>query len=113
MAVAKEVGAVIPATLHLFIDTNIFIRLFGFTDDSLTEAEKFAALISAGKIVLYVTEQLVWEYLRNSDNQIHSSLEDLEKVKYISQTPRLLSITAKRQNSSLLLKFAKRSGANC
>ena len=75
---------------HLFIDTNVLIRFYAFTDDNLIEAEKFFALVEAKSIKLYVPEQVIDEYMRNSETQIAASMKELDKNTLSVPIPRFM-----------------------
>lgn len=45
--------------LHLFIDTNVYLRFFGFSADEFEELRKAQAAITSGELKLWVTQLLL------------------------------------------------------
>ncbi len=74
--------------LHVFIDTNILLRFYSYSNDALHECEKLTALIAAGQIKLVLTEQVVDERARNRDKEVAESLKRLEQIAPSVQMPR-------------------------
>lgn len=67
--------------MHLFIDTNIFLRFYSYTDDRLEELKKLNILIDKGEITLYVPNQLRDEIARNRETEIKRTYKDLVELK--------------------------------
>ena len=65
-------------TKNLFIDANIWLSLFHFSNDDLEQFSKLRDLIGAG-IVLYIPEQISHEVYRNRENKLKDALEKFEK----------------------------------
>ena len=74
--------------LHVFIDTNILLRFYAYSDDALAEVEKLSALVKAKKINLLITEQIVDEHARNRDSILAESMKRLEQMPTAAQLPR-------------------------
>lgn len=74
--------------LHVFIDTNILLRFYAYSDDALAEVEKLSALVEAKKINLLITEQIVDEHARNRDSILADSMKRLEQMPTAAQLPR-------------------------
>ncbi len=62
------------ATIHLFIDSSTFITFYAYTSDDLDELKKVAGLIKAGKLKLYIPEQVADEFHRNREGKLAESL---------------------------------------
>ena len=63
---------------NLFIDANIWLSLFHFTNDDLEQFKRLKELI--GKhIRLFVPEQIYNEVYRNRENKIKDALDRFEK----------------------------------
>ena len=56
--------------IHLFIDTNRYLALYGFPRDELTEIGKIVDLIKNKKITLYLPEQVENEFKRNREGYL-------------------------------------------
>lgn len=93
--------------LHVFIDTNVLLRFYAYSDDSLTEVEKLSALIKTGKITLLITEQIVDEHARNRDNVLAESLKRLEQMPTAVQMPRFAEHHESAQKLMAAIKEAK------
>lgn len=73
---------------NLFIDTNILLRFYAYSDDTLTEIEKISALQKSGELRLLVTEQIVEEHYRNRDRELSESFKRIEGIASSAQVPR-------------------------
>ena len=73
----------------VFVDTNVLLRVFNKTSDTLNEIETFIELIKAKKITLYTTEQVKNEYYRNVESEISSAIKSLKEVPEIVELPRI------------------------
>lgn len=56
--------------MNLFVDANIFLDFYHFSDDDLNELRKLVDLMTKGKITLVVTTQIIDEVQRNRDNRV-------------------------------------------
>lgn len=74
--------------ISLFIDANVYLRFYAYTDDDLIELEKLHALIEAGELRLFKNEQLEDEVARNRESKISSALETFKKSGPNIQIPR-------------------------
>jgi predicted nucleic acid-binding protein len=73
---------------QLLIDTNVLLRFYAYSDDSLTEVEKLSALQKSGEINIIVTDQIVEEHYRNRDRELAESIKRLEAIASVPQIPR-------------------------
>jgi predicted nucleic acid-binding protein len=67
--------------MRLFIDANIFLRFYSYSDDRLEELKKLVLLIEKGDVVLYVPAQLRDEVSRNRESEIKRAYKDLLELK--------------------------------
>jgi hypothetical protein len=67
--------------IHLFIDTNRYLALYGFPKDKLDDITKIVDLIKKQKIVLYLPEQVENEFFRNREQHLMDILDGLESLK--------------------------------
>lgn len=72
---------------HLYIDTNVYLTFFHFTNEDLNELKKLIPLINTDNIVLYLPEQTANEFYRNREVKISDSLNKLRASKYSEQFP--------------------------
>lgn len=73
---------------HIFIDSNVYLRFYAYSEDDIAELEKFRALSEAGKIELYLTEQVDDEIVRNRESEISRALEKFKTSATPPQIPR-------------------------
>jgi rRNA-processing protein FCF1 len=73
--------------VNLFIDTNIFLAFYHFSNDDLEELKKLLALIRTEKVNLILPEQVIDEFKRNRDNQISHGLKLLSDQRLNNQFP--------------------------
>lgn len=61
--------------IHLFLDTNIYLNFYDYSDDEIDELKKILVSIDHKKIKLYTTEQVYHEFKRNREWKIHNALK--------------------------------------
>ena len=62
---------------HLFLDSNIWLSLYSFSNDDLEQFEKLEQLIGIG-IQIIITKQVRDEVIRNRENKIKEALKDFD-----------------------------------
>jgi len=75
--------------LCLYIDTNIYLTFFHFTNEDLKELKKLIALINTDNIKLFLPEQTKNEFHRNREVKIADSLDKLRAAKLNNQFPQI------------------------
>lgn len=75
--------------IHLFIDTNIYLTFYHFSDDVLEELKKLAMAINKRDIKLYVSGQVIDEFNRNRETKIADALKRFEAQSLPSQFPNI------------------------
>lgn len=65
--------------IHLFIDTNIYLSFYHFSNDDLEELKKLKTLIATDKVILYITEQVKDEFSRNRENKLSDAIKRLNE----------------------------------
>lgn len=68
-------------SLHLFLDTNVFLSFFHFSDDDLGELRKLTGLVKEGQITLLLPDQVRHEFGRNRDIRVAEAIRILEDSK--------------------------------
>ena len=76
--------------INLFVDTNIFLSLYAFTDNKIEELRKLVILIKSGQIKLHVTSVVNQEFNRNRDKKILESLGNFERFSAALSIPRFM-----------------------
>jgi len=92
--------------LHVFIDSNIYLRFFAYADDTLEELEKFQALAEAEKVKIYLPEQVQDEVSRNREGEIARAVARFQKSATPPEVPRFALHTAEAKT---LLKESKKA----
>ncbi len=72
---------------NLYIDTNVFLTFYHFSNEDLEELKKLIALINTDNIKLYIPEQTQNEFNRNREVKIADSLDKLRGTKLGNQFP--------------------------
>lgn len=72
---------------NLYIDTNVFLTFYHFSNEDLEELKKLIALINTDNIRLYIPEQTRNEFNRNREVKIADSLDKLRGTKLGNQFP--------------------------
>ncbi|WP_299051779.1 PIN domain-containing protein [uncultured Polaribacter sp.] len=72
---------------QLFIDTNVYLKFYHFSNDDLEELNKLMVLIDNDKLELHLPEQIVDEFNRNRDTKVADALKTLNQSKLNAQFP--------------------------
>ena len=56
--------------MKIFIDTNVYLKFYHYSNDELEELRKLIVLIEQGEILLYVPSQVFNEFTRNREVKI-------------------------------------------
>lgn len=78
--------------IHLFIDTNRYLLLYGFSEKDLEEIKKLSKLIKEKKITLWLLEQVINEFLRNRHKIPLQKCESIRKLISDFKIPKLPEI---------------------
>lgn len=74
--------------IQVFVDTNIFLSFYHYTNDELSEIEKLTFLIGNNQIKLFITQQVVDEFNRNREAKLFDALKQInEKFKFGEYPP--------------------------
>jgi hypothetical protein len=61
--------------IHLFIDTNVFLSFYAFTNDDIEQLKKIVGLIGRRRLTLYLTSQVQDEFFRNREIKLAESMK--------------------------------------
>jgi hypothetical protein len=75
--------------MNVFIDTNIYLSFFHFSNDDLEELRKLVVAINKNKIRLYLPHQVLDEFNRNREVKIADALKMFESQKLPLQYPQM------------------------
>lgn len=87
--------------MNLFIDTNVYLTFFHYSDDDLEELSKLIVAIKNKKITLYVTQQVIQEFNRNREEKIAEALKLWTNNPLPNKFPQLC-----RENTTLYSKLS-------
>ncbi|GGC91801.1 PIN domain-containing protein [Halopseudomonas salina] len=73
--------------LHLFIDTNIFLNFYSFSDDKLEILDELKELTAPGQIVLHLPKQVENELKRNREAKLQVAMSDFKKAQLPTGVP--------------------------
>lgn len=76
-------------TIHLYLDTNIYLSFLHLTSEDLEELKKLEVLLKTGEVILYLPEQTNHEYNRNRENKINDALVRYKENKLEIQFPQM------------------------
>ena len=73
--------------MRLFIDSNIFLSFYAFTNEDLTKLEELALMIERKEIDLLLPQQVIDETRRNRANVINNSFKKFGEAKISLEFP--------------------------
>jgi hypothetical protein len=73
---------------NVFLDTNIYLNFYHFTDEDLEELKKLSVIVNK-EVRLYMTDQVYNEFKRNRENKIGAALRDFGKQIIPNQFPQI------------------------
>lgn len=76
--------------LHVFIDTNVWLSFYSFTNDDLEQLRKLIALVKADQLKLYTDDHLKDEFYRNRERKLEESIRELNKGAIHKGIPRYM-----------------------
>lgn len=74
---------------NIFIDTNIFLSFYHYSNDDLEELKKLSLFIDQRRIKLYIPSQIVDEFDRNREIKISDALNKFKDEKLSNQFPQI------------------------
>lgn len=98
--------------IHTFVDTNVFLSLYAYTDDNIEELRKLLELLKSNQLKLYVTSLVNQEFNRNRDKKIQESLGNLERFNTTLTIPRFAEHLDEVAEIRLSLEALKKSKAS-
>lgn len=75
--------------MDLFLDTNIWLSFYHYSNDDLEELRKLVVLIEKEKVTLHVTDQVVDEFRRNRNAKFNDAIKKFKTDKLNDQFPQL------------------------
>jgi predicted nucleic acid-binding protein len=75
--------------MNLFIDTNVYLSFYHYSNDDLEELHKLAALVEHGQIQLLLPQQTIDEFWRNHESKLYDALSKFKSSKLDDQFPQI------------------------
>jgi len=75
--------------MNLFVDANIFLDFYHFSNDDLDELKKLVDVIKKGEIVLIVTVQVINEVRRNRDSKVADAYKKFRESEVNLRLPQI------------------------
>ena len=66
--------------IHLFIDTNVYLKFYDFSKEDLEELEKVKVLLANKELVLYVPNQTKDEFKRNREAKLAETIKKIKEA---------------------------------
>ncbi len=73
--------------MKIFIDTNVYLKFYHYSNDELEELRKLIVLIEQEEIILYVPRQVYNEFTRNREVKIADALKTFKEDKLNNSFP--------------------------
>lgn len=98
---------------NLFVDTNVFLRLYSVGEDYPDLISDLIDKVEMGEIKLFITQQVVDEFNRNRETKIMESLKRIKEFERKFSIPsfckQMASIRAIKKRFDEITSFAKRA----
>lgn len=78
--------------MEIFIDTNILLNFYHFTNDDLDALNKVFVSHSQGSITLHLTEQVRDEFMRNREGKLQDALKRFRALSLSAQFPYFMKV---------------------
>lgn len=90
--------------INLFIDTNVYLKFYHYSNDDLEELNKLIVLMDNDKLELFLTEQVENEFDRNRDTKLADALKTFNQSKLNNQFPQFCKGYKEFENLKKLIK---------
>lgn len=77
--------------LHIFVDTNVWLAFYSYTNDDIEQLKIIVELIRKNDIKLYLTRQVVQEFERNREKKLNEAINDFAKGGLSRKLPRSMA----------------------
>lgn len=75
--------------IHLFVDTNIFLNFYHFSNEDLDNLKDLSKLIDGGKVTIFIPEQVRNEFNRNRESKLQDAIKRLSSNDLKSELPQI------------------------
>jgi hypothetical protein len=73
--------------MHAFIDTNMFLLFYQYSEDDMEELAKFRVLLRKKELTLWLPQQVMDEFNRNREKTIAAALKELRQQRLSCKFP--------------------------
>lgn len=73
--------------IHLFIDTNVYLKFYHYSKDDIEQLSKLLVLMDNSELSLYLPEQVINEFNRNRENKLNDALKSFTQSKIDNKFP--------------------------
>jgi predicted nucleic acid-binding protein len=95
--------------MNLFIDTNILLSFYHFSNEDLNRLKDLKSLIEADQIRLFATQQIIDEFNRNREGKIKDALRRFNSTELKPSIPKLCDGYEETENINKAAAFFKDS----
>lgn len=74
--------------LHLFVDTNVYLNFYHFTNDDIETIDRLISELNSGRVKLHLPQQVRDEWERNREAKLQAAAEEFKKASFQEQVPR-------------------------
>lgn len=95
--------------LHLFIDTNIFLNFYSFSDDKLEILDELIDLTAPGQMTIHLPKQVENELKRNRESKLQVAMSDFKKAQLPNAVPQHMRGTEAARQYDEAVKSAEQA----
>ncbi|ERK98360.1 hypothetical protein O999_16040 [Pseudomonas putida LF54] len=95
--------------LQVFIDTNILLNFYDFSDDKLEDLDELIELISPGEITLHLPKQVENELKRNRESKLQVAMINFNNGQFPTGVPHHMRGTEAARQYDEAIKSAKQA----
>jgi len=95
------------ARMHLFIDTNVLLNFYSFSDDDLQDLESLISHIGGDGIAVHVPKHVINELERNRESKLRVAASEFQKALFPEAIPRHMLGTPETEQYLNAVKTAK------
>jgi predicted nucleic acid-binding protein len=95
--------AAVDDPIHVFVDSNVWLAFYAYTNDDIEQLKKIVALVQNEKLKLYIPQQVVEEFYRNRERKLNESIRTFSKSEIPKSFPRYMLeyLEAEKYNAAL------------
>ena len=97
------------APLHVFIDSNVYLSFFAYPKADLSQPAQIPVLIKAKALILYITDQVCDEFVRNREAKIAECIDSFSKAPLSAKVPLVLDSFDEATNFKAACRAAERN----